>query len=121
VAQQNTLKQVLTRIDKAVRELAAANGWQSGDYRLYVRINEGTLVTSTHLWLEARSFPGGTDFEKWERIFDFLDRKLKDVPELRGTLHLVIRTFDEDPSEGTRFIRDTFTPIEELIAPAPAA
>ena len=120
MARQNTLRQILVRIHQAVRELAAANGWQPEDYQLYVRVHEGTLVSSIHLMIEARAFPGADDQEKWERVLDFLERKLKDLPELRGVLHLVIRTFDESANEGARLIRDSYTPIEELIASVPA-
>lgn len=110
----------MVRIDQAVRDLAAANGWAPGDYHLYVWVNEGTLITTLHILLEARSFPGADDQEQWERVLDFLERKLKDVPELRGGLHLVTRTFEEAETESGRRARELYIPIEELIASAPA-
>jgi hypothetical protein len=121
VAQPHTLRQILVRIDRAVRELAAANGWQPDDYRLYARFDEGVFIPSLHVLLEARSFPGATEFEQWDLALEFLERKLKDVPELRGVMHFVIRTFEQAEDLGARTIRNSYTPIAELIASTPAA
>lgn len=120
MARQSTLRQILVRVNQAVRDLAVANGWQPGDYRLYASFDEGPFVDALHLLLEARSFPGADDFEQWDRVLDFLDRKLKDLPELRGIMHLVTRTFQEAETESARSRREMYTPIEELLASAPA-
>jgi hypothetical protein len=119
MARQSSLRQVLVRINQAVHDLATVNVWHPDDYRLYARFDEGAFVNSLQLLLEARAFPGTHEFDQWERVLDFLERKLKDVPELRGAMHLVIRTFDEATDEGYRTIRDSYTPIEELLASAP--
>lgn len=119
MAQPSAMKHALRRIDQAVRALAATNAWQPGDYRLHVWVNDADLAPGIHLLLEARSFPGATDFEKWDRVLTALETKLKDEPELRGMLHLVIQTFDQTAEGGLNAVGEQFVPIEELIAPAP--
>ena len=103
-----------------MRDFAAENGWQPGDYRLYVWVNETPLAATINLLLVARSFPGKTYFERWDRVLGYLEDRLKDDPAIRQMLHLVIRTFDQTAEGGLYAIGDQFVPIEEYLTPTPA-
>ncbi|VTT99873.1 unnamed protein product [Gemmataceae bacterium] len=120
MARQSAVRQALQLIHRIVDELAAKNGWKSSDYRLYVWVKETDYTFSINLLLEARSFPGRDEFEQWDRVLNFLEDRLRDEPEVRRALHLVIQTFDQTAEGGTRAIREPLVPIEELISAAPA-
>ena len=120
VAQQSAIRQALQLIDKIVHELAAKNGWKDNDYRLYAWVHDTPFVLSINLLLEPRSFLGRDEFEQWDRALSFMEEKLKDEPEVRKAMHLVIQTFDQTAEGGTHAIRDPLVPIEELLAPSVA-
>ena len=58
------------------------------------------------------------DFAFWDQVLSHVERELKDDPDLRLTVHLVIKTFDDVANEGDLAIPSTFDRIEDLL-PAP--
>jgi hypothetical protein len=100
------------RLVAAFRAYAAAQGWTPSDYRLFIETNHqwGRI----HAILVARSFPGETIDEHWNSVVDFLDEELKDDPNLRESLNLVLRTFDELEEGGIYRISSGYVEVDEL-------
>jgi hypothetical protein len=111
------MRYALRRIDQAFRKYAAAQKWQPDDFALYVKWHEA-LEISIQLILVVKSFPGAKDFAFWDQVLSHVERDLKDDPDLRLTVHLVIKTFDDVANEGDLAIPSTFERIEDLL-PSP--
>ena len=114
-----TMKRAIRRVAGIVRKYAAAQGWQSGDFQIYIRANEDW--GQIYIILVARAFPGKDYYDQWESVMQFLEKELKDDRPLRQALHLVLRTFDQVAEGGIYSIPESYEEVEEFLPGRPEA
>jgi hypothetical protein len=99
----------IRRIAEAFQRYARSKYWGPEDYRIYVRPNWdwGRI----NVILAARRLPDGPQ-DPWSSIRSFLERDLKDAPDLFNALGFTVSTFEQIQRGGLHGIPENY---EELI------
>jgi len=111
MALEATMKYGLKRIAEALRAYAADQGWEPGDYRVYVHLRPD--LPRFLVILVARVFRAP---EPWFDVLEFLHKKLRDEPVLARSISLSVRTFEQVAEGGIYTITPSFVEINELLA-----
>jgi hypothetical protein len=113
------MRLLIRRVARAFRNYARKQGWAPGDYRVFMNVSEewGQL----YLILVAKSFPIADDFEQWYDVLKFVQNDLKDEPQFRKAIHLVLHTFAQVEQGGTHSIRRGFEDIDDLLPSTPSS
>jgi len=106
------MKRAIRRVIQLLRRYATAQGWQPGEYLIFISANEGWGYIN--IILVAKAIPGKDYFRRWESVINFLEKELKHDRPLFEALGLVLRTFDQVAEGGLYAIPDSYEEAEEL-------
>ena len=108
----------IRRIAEAFQRYAESVHWAPGDYRIFVRPNWdwGRI----NVILAARKFPDGPQ-DPWFTIRSFLERDLKDAPELMNAIGLTVSTFEQIQRGGLHGIPEDYEELTQPAASGPGA
>ncbi|HZW34968.1 MAG TPA: hypothetical protein VFF52_29865 [Isosphaeraceae bacterium] len=108
----------IRRITQAIRRYAESVHWSPNDYRIFVRPNWdwGRI----NIILAAREFPDGPEDPR-PSIRSFLERDLKDAPELFRAIGLTVSTFEQIRRGGLHGIPEAYEELPQPLGPGPAA
>jgi hypothetical protein len=107
----------IRRIAEAFRRYAESAHWSPGDYRIFVRPNWdwGRI----NFILAARSFPDSSQ-GPWFSVRSFLEKDLKDAPELFNAIGLTVSTFEQIQRGGLHGISEDYEELAQPPGSAPA-
>jgi hypothetical protein len=114
MALEAAMRQAVRRVAQSFHRYAESQGWTKDDYQVWVEPNPewGRL----HVILVARAFPGRFIEDHWLSVIDFLDKDLKDEPELLEALNLTLRTFDQVKEGGIYSLSPNYFNVDDLVA-----
>jgi hypothetical protein len=117
MALEAMIKYGLQRLAQAFRDYAPAQGWGPEDYQVYVRLK--LLWGRIHVILVAKALPDSDEKKAWLSVWNFLQAKLKDEPDLIATLNLDVRTFEQVKAGGWYALSPKFVEIKDLLISGP--
>ena len=114
MAVEATLKGPVRRVAQTFRRYALRQGWGKDEFRILIETNAewGRI----HVILLAREFPGHDVEEAWFSVVDFVDDDLKDEPDLRTAINLVLRTFEQVDEGGLYSLSPEYVDADEILA-----
>src|SRR4051794_29687821 len=95
------------RIANALMKYAESRGWNSGDWRVYMRSEDDWDFV--HVVLVAREFEGRDNFEAYSEVWKELQKDLVDQPELLNSIGLVVQDFRQAEGRGIFGIGPEYT------------
>jgi hypothetical protein len=106
------------RIAQALRRYAESVHWSPDDYRIFLRPNWdwGRI----NILLAAQEFPAGPQ-DPWFSIRSFLEKDLKDAPELYHAIGLTVSTFEQIRRGGLHGIPEDYEELPQPPGSGPAA
>ncbi len=113
------MRRAVRRIAQAFRDFAASQGWGPDDYRLLFSVNEDW--GQVQVIFVAAAFPGSDEDERWMKVYEFVEKNLKDEPSLWNALHFTLRTFDQLAEGGLYSIAPGFVDVEDILVGGPSA
>ncbi len=118
MALEPAVRQAVQRIVQAFRDYATQQGWDRGDYRMWVRVNAdwGRI----HIILAAKAVLGGPTHDRWRSAKDHLVATFQDDdPDLARSVSLTLFTLDEIEQGGPHALSPQFVDADELLAGGP--
>jgi hypothetical protein len=104
---------VLRRIARALKEFAADQGWQPGEYQIFFRVLEDWGRIS--IFFIVKEFGAQSEKEMWVRVWDFLQKSLKQDGDTGFSVGLSVRDRQQVEQGGMYSIPEGYVEEDLLV------